>query len=81
VLVIEHVDLYTQKGQVPELDVDYFINPGNAKVVREGNDVTVISYLNMIKHSIEAIEQTGMDAELIDLRWLDRASIDWETIW
>ncbi len=80
VLVIEHVDLYTQKGQVPEGDLDYFINPGNAKVVREGNDVTVISYLNMIKHSIEAIEQTGMDAELIDLRWLDRASIDWETI-
>jgi len=80
VLVIEHVDLYTQKGQVPEGDLDYFINPGNAKVVRKGNDVTVISYLNMIKHSLEAIEQTGMDAELIDLRWLDRASIDWETI-
>jgi 2-oxoisovalerate dehydrogenase E1 component len=80
VLVIEHVDLYTQKGQVPEGDLDYFINPGNAKVVREGKDVTVISYLNMIKHSMEAIEQTGMDAELIDLRWLDRASIDWDTI-
>ncbi|MDR9444522.1 MAG: thiamine pyrophosphate-dependent enzyme [Microbacteriaceae bacterium] len=80
VLVIEHVDLYTQKGQIPEGDLDYFINPGNAKVVREGKDVTVISYLNMIKHSMEAIEQTGMDAELIDLRWLDRASIDWDTI-
>ncbi len=80
VLVIEHVDLYAQKGQIPEGDLDYFINPGNAKVVREGNDVTVISYLNMIKHSMEAIEQTGMDAELIDLRWLDRASIDWDTI-
>src|SRR5690606_13347884 len=26
------------------------------------------------------IEQTGMDADLIDLRWLDRASIDWDTI-
>ena len=80
VLVIEHVDLYTQKGQVPEGDLDYFINPGSAKVVREGNDVTVISYLNMIKHSMEAIEQTGIDAELIDLRWLDRASIDWDTL-
>ena len=80
VLVIEHVDLYSQKGQIPEGDLDYFINPGNAKVVREGNDVTVISYLNMIKHSVEAIEQTGIDAELIDLRWLDRASIDWDTI-
>jgi len=80
VLVIEHVDLYTQKGQIPEGDLDYFINPGSARVVREGKDLTVLSYLSMIGHSQEAIEQTGIDAELIDLRWLDRASIDWDTI-
>ena len=30
--------------------------------------------------ALEAVEQTGIDAELIDLRWLDRASLDWETI-
>jgi 2-oxoisovalerate dehydrogenase E1 component len=40
----------------------------------------VISYLSMVGHALEAIEQTGVDAELIDLRWLDRASIDWDTI-
>lgn len=34
----------------------------------------------MVDHSLEAIEQTGIDGELIDLRWLDRASIDWDTI-
>jgi 2-oxoisovalerate dehydrogenase E1 component len=34
----------------------------------------------MVRHSLEAIEQTGIDAELIDLRWLDRASLDWDTI-
>jgi 2-oxoisovalerate dehydrogenase E1 component len=30
--------------------------------------------------ALEAIDATGVDAELIDLRWLDRASIDWDTI-
>ena len=40
----------------------------------------MISYLSMVGHSLEAIEQTGIDADLIDLRWLDRASLDWDTI-
>ena len=31
-------------------------------------------------HCIEAVDQTGLDADVIDLRWLDRASLDWETI-
>jgi 2-oxoisovalerate dehydrogenase E1 component len=29
---------------------------------------------------LDAVEQTGVDAEVIDLRWLDRASLDWETV-
>ena len=80
VLVIEHVDLYGTADQVPEGDLDYIIPPGTAAIRRVGSDVTVISYLSMVAHSLEAIEQTGVDAELIDLRWLDRASIDWTTI-
>jgi 2-oxoisovalerate dehydrogenase E1 component len=80
VLVIEHVDLYGTKGSVPTGDLDYVIPPGSAAIVREGAELTVISYLSMVGHSLEAIEQTGVDAELIDLRWLDRASIDWTTI-
>jgi 2-oxoisovalerate dehydrogenase E1 component len=80
VLVIEHVDLYGKKDAVPEGDLDYILPPGKAAVRREGSDVTVISYLSMVAHALEAIEQTGIDGELIDLRWLDRASIDWETI-
>jgi len=31
-------------------------------------------------HPLEAVKQSGIDAEVIDLRWLDRASIDWETL-
>jgi 2-oxoisovalerate dehydrogenase E1 component len=80
VLVIEHVDLYGKTDRVPEGDLDYILPPGRAAVRRSGSDVTVISYLSMVGHSLEAIEQTGMDAELIDLRWLDRASLDWDTI-
>lgn len=80
VLVIEHVDLYSQPDRVPEGDLDYVLRPGKAAIRRVGSSVTVISYLSMVGHSLEAIEQTGIDAELIDLRWLDAASIDWETI-
>jgi 2-oxoisovalerate dehydrogenase E1 component len=80
VLVIEHVDLYQKADRVPEGELDYILPPGRAAVRRTGSDVTVISYLSMVAHSLEAIEQTGIDAELIDLRWLDRASIDWDTI-
>ncbi|WP_168626345.1 alpha-ketoacid dehydrogenase subunit alpha/beta [Cryobacterium sp. BB307] len=80
VLVIEHVDLYGTADKVPDDGLDYVIPPGTAAIRRSGNDVTVISYLSMVAHSLEAIEQSGIDAELIDLRWLDRASIDWDTI-
>ncbi|OYO07790.1 alpha-ketoacid dehydrogenase subunit alpha/beta [Enemella evansiae] len=80
VLVIEHVDLYGLKEELPEGDLDWVIPPGSASVVREGDDVTVLSYLSMTRRAAEAIDQTGVDAELIDLRWLDAASIDWDTI-
>ncbi|MCS5717145.1 thiamine pyrophosphate-dependent enzyme [Herbiconiux sp. CPCC 205763] len=79
VLMIEHVDLYAESGSIPE-DLDYQIPFGKAAVRREGSDVTVISYLSMVGESARAIEQAGIDAELIDLRFLDRASIDWDTI-
>jgi 2-oxoisovalerate dehydrogenase E1 component len=80
VLVIEHVDLYGESFEVPVGDLDYFIPLGKAALRRSGEDVTVISYLSMVRHVLEAVELTGIDADVIDLRWLDRASIDWDTI-
>jgi 2-oxoisovalerate dehydrogenase E1 component len=80
VLVLEHVDLYQDLGDVPENDFGYQIPFGKANIRREGKDATVLTYLSMVKHSLTAVEQTGLDAEVIDLRWLDRASIDWTTI-
>lgn len=80
VLVIEHVDLYTQNGEVPVDDLDYQIPFGTAAVRREGRDLTILTYLSMVGHSLEAVAQTGIDAEVIDLRFLDRASFDWATV-
>ena len=80
VLVLEHVDLYNTKGPAPADDLDYFIPFGKAKVVREGSDLTVLTYLSMVRTVLTEVERLGVDAEVVDLRSLDRAGLDWETI-
>ena len=80
VLMIEHVDLYLTKGEIPVGDLDYQIPYGTANIVRPGTEMTVLTYMSMVNHSQEAIERTGIDAELVDLRFLDRASLDWDTV-
>lgn len=80
VLVIEHVDLYASSGDVPDGDLDYAIPFGRARVRREGSKVTILTYLSMVSRALAAAEQAGVDAEVIDLRTLDRASLDWDTI-
>lgn len=80
VLVIEHVDLYPKMEEVPAGELDYILPLNQAALRRTGDDATVISYLSMVHHAAEALDETGLSADLIDLRWLDRASIDWDTI-
>jgi 2-oxoisovalerate dehydrogenase E1 component len=81
VIVLEHVDLYNSSGPGPVDDLDYCLPVGKAAIRREGAEVTVITYLAMTNYVLQAVEGLGtVDAEVIDLRWLDRASIDWETI-
>jgi 2-oxoisovalerate dehydrogenase E1 component len=80
VLVVEHVDLYGTVGAIPVADLDYQVPFGTAAVRREGREVTVLTYLSMVEQAAIAIEATGIDAELIDLRFLDRASLDWATV-
>jgi 2-oxoisovalerate dehydrogenase E1 component len=81
VLVLEHVDLYGTKGEIPAENLDYQLPVGKAAVRRAGEGVTVLSYLNMVDVSLQAAEQRlDLDPEVIDLRWLDRASLDWDTI-
>jgi 2-oxoisovalerate dehydrogenase E1 component len=80
VLVIEHVDLYQSMGRIPDGDLDYVIPLGKALVRREGRRATVLTYLSMVPKCLAVIERLGLDVELIDLRSLDRASLDWQTV-
>ncbi len=62
--------------EVPE---DYFrIDLGKANVVREGNDLTILAYGTMVHVCITVVTETGIDAEVIDLRTL--LPLDIETI-
>jgi 2-oxoisovalerate dehydrogenase E1 component len=78
--VLEHVDLYASTGMVPDGDLDFFIPFGKAAIRRSGERVTVVTYLSMVERCLEAVAETGIDAEVIDLRTLDRASLDWATL-
>jgi 2-oxoisovalerate dehydrogenase E1 component len=81
VVVLEHdADLYKTSGETPESDLDFHIPVGRAAIRRQGSAVTVLTYLSMVQQSLDAAESSGVDAEVIDLRWLDAASIDWDTV-
>jgi 2-oxoisovalerate dehydrogenase E1 component beta subunit len=56
----------------------YRIDLGKARVVREGNDVTVLAYGTMVHVAQGVVADTGADAEIIDLRSL--VPLDIETI-
>jgi 2-oxoisovalerate dehydrogenase E1 component len=81
VAVLEHdADLYRLAANAPKRDFDFVLPPGRAAVRREGSYVTIISYLSMVHRCLDAVTEAGVDGEVVDLRWLDRASLDWTTI-
>jgi len=61
-------------GDVPK--ARYKIPLGKAKVLREGARVTVLTYGTMVHVAAAAIDHSGVDAELIDLRTLVPMDID-----
>ena len=72
VIFLEHESLYGVKGEVP--DGDYIVPFGKANVMREGKDITIVSYSKCVYDSMaaaEALENEGIDAEVIDLRTLN----------
>lgn len=80
VLVLEQTELYLTKHNCDLGDLDHHLLPGHARMARTGTEVTVITYLNMVGEAMAAVDEVGVDADVIDLRWLDRASVDWDTI-
>jgi 2-oxoisovalerate dehydrogenase E1 component len=83
VLIVEHRTLYPIVGEVPSATMDYFIKYGKAKVVRGGEDLTVLTYLTGVTQCLTAAEdlaRQGISVEVIDLRTLDYLGMDYRTI-
>ena len=71
VIFLEHKLIYMTEGEVPEKD--YIIEFGRGDIKREGKDVTIIAWSNMIHRVLSAAEklaEEGIDAEVIDPRTL-----------
>ena len=79
VLFLEHILHYGKKEDVPE--EEYFVPFGEAKIRREGDDVTVVAVGYMVDLSLQAAEELegeGISVEVIDPRTLE--PLDMETI-
>ena len=72
VIVCEHKALFAEKGEVPE--GEHVVPLGQAAVLREGSDVTLVALAAMVPRALAAAERLatdhGVDAEVIDLRSL-----------
>ena len=72
VVFLENELVYGRSFELPELD-DHVLPIGKARIMREGTDVTIVSYSIGVGLALEAAETLaaeGIDAEVIDLRTL-----------
>jgi pyruvate dehydrogenase E1 component beta subunit len=79
VIFIEHTAIYAMRGEVPE--EEYSVPFGEARIAREGTDVTIVGYSGSVHQSLRAAEmlaKEGINAEVIDLRTL--RPLDIETV-
>ncbi|MET0631674.1 MAG: pyruvate dehydrogenase complex E1 component subunit beta [Xanthobacteraceae bacterium] len=80
VIFLENEILYGQSFPVPKLD-DYTVPIGKAKIVRSGNDVTIVAWSIGMTYALKAADElakNNIGAEVIDLRTLK--PMDVETI-
>jgi pyruvate dehydrogenase E1 component beta subunit len=72
VLFVEHSTMLQRRSPVPD-DPDFVLPIGKSDVKREGDDVTIVTFGKGLEWSMAAAEQLekdGIEAEIIDLRWL-----------
>jgi pyruvate dehydrogenase E1 component beta subunit len=80
VIFLENEILYGRSFEVPT-DPDFTIPFGKASIIREGTDVTIVSFGIGVAHALiaaEALEKDGINAEIINLRTL--RPIDYDTV-
>jgi 2-oxoisovalerate dehydrogenase E1 component len=82
-LVVEHQGFYSEKGMIPDGPPDHVVEIGKAAVRREGKDVTVLAYgwgVRLAERAADQLAAEGISAEVLDLRTVDDASMDYEAI-
>ncbi len=78
VVFLEHEILYGHSFNLPDID-DYIAPIGKARILREGEDVTLVSYSNAMTHTLEAaniLAEEGISCEVIDLCTLRPLDMD-----
>jgi pyruvate dehydrogenase E1 component beta subunit len=79
VIFIEHESLYGVRGEVPDAD-EHLVPFGEARVAREGSDVTLVGISRMVRTCERAAEtlagEHGVQAEVIDPRTLRPLDLD-----
>jgi len=82
VLFLEHKGLYRQSyATSPEPDSDYLIPFGKARIVNEGDDISIVTYGAMVHETnfaVKQLKEEGYSIEVIDIRTIN--PLDDETI-
>ena len=80
VIFMESEQMYGDKGPVPV--EEFYLEIGKAHIVKEGKDVTIVSFGKMLTRvvypAVEELKKEGIDVEVIDLRTV--RPIDYETV-